>query len=319
MSPLLAFILPWLGFVLFFGLAWFVVDRAVPHLWRVAMKSGRKVVEWSRGRGLFERWSGRRWPLIRRLRPYAAVLLILAVGTILAAVVGDGFIDLTEQLRSNTAALRGADTQAASYAAEVRNAGATHFFLIFTTIGTPVGLGGLTAAVAILLWIRRRRDLALYLLVTVVSGSLLNLGLKTIYRRARPDLSRALTHATGYSFPSGHTMGSMFVFGALAFVALRALPLRRGKSAAVALALTMILAISASRVYLGVHWISDIAGGLTAGILWLTTTTVVYETMRRITRIRRSAGEDAVANVPGPRAQPSAGTASSSREGRRGP
>jgi undecaprenyl-diphosphatase len=81
-------------------------------------------------------------------------------------------------------------------------------------------------------------------------------------------------------------MGSTIAFGALAYLASRSIPQWRWKSAVIALAVTLILAVSASRIYLGVHWISDIAAGIAAGGVWVTTTTVAYEVLRRIRRLR---------------------------------
>jgi undecaprenyl-diphosphatase len=95
-----------------------------------------------------------------------------------------------------------------------------------------------------------------------------------------------LRDAHGYSFPSGHAMGSAVCFGALAYLALRAIPRWRYRAAAIAFAFTMILAISASRIYLGVHWISDVGAGIAAGLIWVIAATVAHETMRRIRMVR---------------------------------
>ena len=92
--------------------------------------------------------------------------------------------------------------------------------------------------------------------------------------------------AHGYSFPSGHAMGSTIVFGAFAYLAFRILNNWRPRAAALAFCCSMILAICASRIYLGVHWISDVAAGVSAGLIWLVATTVAYETFRRIRMIR---------------------------------
>jgi undecaprenyl-diphosphatase len=96
----------------------------------------------------------------------------------------------------------------------------------------------------------------------------------------------ALRGAHGYSFPSGHAMGSMIVAGAFAYLGYRALPTIASKAAAVAAATTFVITVAASRVYLGVHWISDVGAGLTGGLLWVLGITVAYETFRRIRLIR---------------------------------
>ena len=117
-------------------------------------------------------------------------------------------------------------------------------------------------------------------------GGLIDSELKRFFARARPGVAEMLRHASGYSFPSGHAMGSTVLFASLSYLAIRTLPRWRWKSAAMALGATFIVFVSLSRVYLGVHWISDVGAGITAGLLWTTMTTVAYETSRRIRLIR---------------------------------
>jgi undecaprenyl-diphosphatase len=90
-------------------------------------------------------------------------------------------------------------------------------------------------------------------------------------------------------------MGSLVVFGAMAYLVMRATASWRVRSAAVALSLTLVAAISLSRIYLGVHWLSDIVAGISAGLVWLATTTATYEVYRRM-RVLRTAGAQAAAS-----------------------
>jgi undecaprenyl-diphosphatase len=151
--------------------------------------------------------------------------------------------------------------------------------------------------VAIVLLIKRRYYWVIYLVVTAGGGGLLNMELKRYFARARPDIAYMLRVAHGYSFPSGHAMGSMVVFGALAYLASRSIAPWKWKAAAIALFIVLVLSISFSRVYLGVHWMSDIVAGITAGAVWVTSTTVAYEVMRHIResgqgRVLRSSNRD---------------------------
>ena len=127
-------------------------------------------------------------------------------------------------------------------------------------------------------------------------GALLNEALKLYFARARPDIAEMLRQAQGYSFPSGHAMGSTVVFGALSYLAFRTATQWRWKAAAVALGATIVLAVSLSRVYLGVHWISDVVAGIAAGTLWVVISTMAYETMRRI-RLLRAVQREARSSV----------------------
>lgn len=111
-----------------------------------------------------------------------------------------------------------------------------------------------------LLALKRRSD-ALWLLVVTIGGTLLNLALKQLVAAPRPDLLPHLDIVHSYSFPSGHAAGNMMLFGALAILIRR--PWAWGVAAAI------ILLIGASRVWLGVHWPSDVLAGWIEGIGWL--------------------------------------------------
>lgn len=235
------------------------------------------------------------WTASFRYGDYLPVGIALAAGAAVTAFAADGFLDLAELLQEKNPELEQVDSTMHTRARTMRSPGATLFFTAVTHIGSPVGLLIIVLAVSVVLVMRKRWRWLAYLLVTSLAGSLLNIGLKAYYARARPDLMEAVRHASGYSFPSGHSMGTAIVFGALCYLATRALPHRNAKAASVALATTMILAVAASRVYLGVHWISDVAAGIGAGLLWVTVTTVAYETSRRVRMVRalrreRSAG-----------------------------
>ena len=223
---------------------------------------------------------------ISRFRAYGPIAAILAAGALLTMWAGDGFIDLAEALHANNPRMAEFDSLAHAWAAVHRSADSTLFFVTMTTIGGPLGLAILGVIVAGVLAIKRRWRWLIYLAITCGGGALLNLELKRYFERARPALAEALRQAHGYSFPSGHAMGATIVFGALAYLATRVLAPWRWRSAAIALACTLICSVALSRVYLGVHWISDIAAGISAGTLWVVVTTVAYEVLRRARALR---------------------------------
>lgn len=231
---------------------------------------------------------------------YLPVVLVLALGGVLAAIAGDEFSDLSELVVSKSPALQTIDQTFHDWSVYARTPGDTSFFALMSVIGGPVVMGMVTAVVVIGLLIRKRRRWAVYVAVTAGGGALLNLELKRFFQRARPDIAEMLRRAHGYSFPSGHAMGSTVVVGALAYLAVRSLKTWRQKSAAIAFAITFVVAVAASRVYLGVHWLSDIGAGVTGGLLWLATTTVGYETFRRI-RLIRALREKRATTIPSPR------------------
>lgn len=270
--------LPVLASVILFLLLWLVLNAAAPVV-----------------RGILPRVAN----LTSRYRyhDYLAVVLVVAIGGGLAAIAGDEFIDLAELVVSKSPMLQNIDQRFHDWSIDARTPGDTTFFSLMTIIGGPVVLGAVSGIVAIALVIRRRHRWAIYLIVTAGGGALLNMELKRYFARARPELAEMLRRAHGYSFPSGHAMGSTVVMGALAYLAVRSLKTWRQKSAALAFATTFVIAVSASRVYLAVHWLSDIAAGITGGLLWLATTTVGYETFRRIRLIRSLREKRLIASV----------------------
>lgn len=226
------------------------------------------------------------WTASFRYRDYLSVFVVLAVGIAATAMAGDAFLDIAERLQEGSPRLHAIDAMAHQWARDTRTPGATAFFTFLTLLGTPVGMAIVVLIAVIPLVARGRWRWAAYLVITSVVGGLLNLLLKSFFERARPELAEALRSAHGYSFPSGHAMGSTIVLGSLAYLAFRILSRWRHRAAALALSCTLVLAIAVSRVYLGVHWISDIAAGIAAGLIWLATATVAYETFRRIRLIR---------------------------------
>ena len=222
-----------------------------------------------------------------RYRDYLPVFVLLAAGAGLAVLSGDLFVSLAEDLQDESQEMQRLDSEIHAWARETRTEGATFFFTALTIIGNPAGLMIIAGSIAIALFLKHRWQWATYLLATGITGGLLNLQLKAYFARARPELAEALREAHGYSFPSGHAMGSTVVFGALAYLAFRVVVDDwRRRAALASLCISMIVAISASRIYLGVHWISDVVAGIAAGTIWVITMTVAYETFRRIRRVR---------------------------------
>jgi undecaprenyl-diphosphatase len=120
------------------------------------------------------------------------------------------------------------------------------------------------AALLIFLAARRRFRDGLFCGFAVIGSAILNIVAKNHYARMRPDLWISLTQETTYSFPSGHAMGSATL--ALAIILLSWPTAWRGL--AIAGSVAFVLLIGLSRVYLGVHYPSDILAGWTAAIAW---------------------------------------------------
>ncbi|RUT03605.1 hypothetical protein DSM106972_052440 [Dulcicalothrix desertica PCC 7102] len=113
----------------------------------------------------------------------------------------------------------------------------------------------------------RRRD-ANTLMVAAFGGIGLNCLLKLLFARSRPLLWDRIVEVSHHSFPSGHSMVSMIVYGYIGYTLAKQYPQYRNQISALAVA--FIMTIGFSRLYLGVHWLTDVTAGYAAGLVWLT-------------------------------------------------
>ncbi|MEO8431764.1 MAG: phosphatase PAP2 family protein [Acidobacteriota bacterium] len=147
--------------------------------------------------------------------------------------------------------------------------GRDRFVRTVTWLGSQKFLIPAALAVCAALKLSGHGSASLFLGFTMLGGSGWSPLFKRGFRRGRPDLWPPLTREKSHSFPSGHaTMSSVF-FGALAVVAVQLLPGPLGKAAACAAAALIILTVAFSRVYLGVHWLSDVVAGILLGLTWV--------------------------------------------------
>ncbi len=136
------------------------------------------------------------------------------------------------------------------------------------------GLGGyailtiVTLAALAYLLMAGKRAAALLLLVAIVGGMLLSTGLKSGFERPRPDLVPHETRVYTASFPSGHAMLSAVTYLTLGALLTRVQQRRRIKAFIMGLAIAITLLVGVSRVYLGVHWPSDVLAGWSVGAAW---------------------------------------------------
>ena len=200
------------------------------------------------------------------------------IGVSLAALI---FAVLLVLVRLKWAPLESADRSAADH---VNNLVARQHVLVLilryvTAAGSTLVLSLVTAAAALLLALRRRWELAAYLVVTGAGALVLSPVLKALVGRLRPVVPHAIQHAPGHSFPSGHSLGSMVCYGALLLVFG---PAARGRARTVFVTViaALIAIVGISRILLGVHYISDVIGGWALGITWLGLTAVAFELTR---------------------------------------
>ncbi|MEX2416754.1 MAG: phosphatase PAP2 family protein [Paenibacillaceae bacterium] len=137
--------------------------------------------------------------------------------------------------------------------------GLTDFMKFFSFIGSGPMVAVVAIAVIPLLFFFKHRIEIIIFIVTVSGTALLNTLLKLLFQRTRPVIHPIIVE-TGYSFPSGHSMGAFTLYGTLTLLLWRNIPSRSGRALLVGFSLFMILCIGLSRVYLGVHYPSDVIG-----------------------------------------------------------
>jgi undecaprenyl-diphosphatase len=147
-----------------------------------------------------------------------------------------------------------------------RSPGLTRVMSVLTWLGNGATLVGVAVVAAAVLIAIRQRVPALFVAASALGAGALNALLKIAFSRPRPLLMSHLAHAGGYSFPSGHAMAGAAIYGALAVVAVRRFPERRWW--VVAPCVLLVAAIGVSRVYLGVHFPSDVIAGWAVGASW---------------------------------------------------
>ena len=154
--------------------------------------------------------------------------------------------------------------------------------LDFTALGDSATLTLVTVAVTGYCVVARRWGRALAVAGAVSGGALLVAGLKLLFDRARPSIVTQLAPIHDASFPSGHAANSAVVYLTLGVLLARAEPSHRLRIYFVTCAILLTLGVGSSRVYLGVHWPSDVLGGWIFGAGWAALTGLA---MRRLERI----------------------------------
>ncbi len=149
--------------------------------------------------------------------------------------------------------------------------------VFITELGSSFTLGTLLLVGMILLFLKRKDKLAsLFFFLVVAGGGLVNSLLKNLFERERPNVNR-LIEIDGFSFPSGHSMGSMLFYGFLVYLLFRSQQSMQRKIGLGILICIIILLIGISRIYLGVHYPSDVLAGFIAGFIWLSICIIVLE------------------------------------------
>jgi membrane-associated phospholipid phosphatase len=197
----------------------------------------------------------------------ALALAVLVVGGVVLGVLG-------LLVRSNSSLLR-VDRSIAPWGEQHMTELARRVVGFVTSFGSKGVIVIATITVLVVEGIRRRsRWLPLFMVTVTIGQTLLSTEIKSLVDRARPT-ANPVAHTLGPSFPSGHTTGAAACFAAFALVLARG----RSRNAQAALAggaVFVACAVAASRVLLGVHWLTDVIGGLALGWAWFALCSIAF-------------------------------------------
>lgn len=183
---------------------------------------------------------------------------MLAAGTfvLIAGIVTRGITQTT-------------DERVLQWLARHRTPALDEIMLEITGLGNGTVLLMLVGIVSVFLWLTRHRWSVYILLVGVIGGQILSRLLKNAFDRDRPSVIEWVDQVSSPSFPSGHAMGSFIAYGAVAYLVTRLEPTPALRRFTWVVAALLIGGIGISRMYLGVHYPSDVIAGFVGGLAWL--------------------------------------------------
>ncbi|HWJ21027.1 MAG TPA: phosphatase PAP2 family protein [Gemmatimonadaceae bacterium] len=237
-------------------------------------------------------------PLFRALRASAgqaatlrATLGVFLLGGIVVATVGTAaFAWMAAHVRAGTT--QAFDDSVLRWMAGHQSPDIEAAALEVTFLGTGLVVLVIVGVAATFLYLTSHKYSAALLLASTGGGIILNNVLKFGFGRPRPQLFAWGTHVVSSSFPSGHAMSAAVVYGTVAYLAARLQERRWARAITLCVAAVFIALISMSRLYLGVHYPSDVIAGVFIGLAWAAFCMVTLEALQRYAMRRPSVRKD---------------------------
>jgi membrane-associated phospholipid phosphatase len=198
------------------------------------------------------------------------------IGALVLFILGlNGFVDLTEELVQNR--LTAFDDKVTDLVLSYRRDWLTTFLIFITRVGTSIGYFIIIACLTIYFFLRSRNwKFILQTMAVLILATLSNIALKQVINRARPTIEHLVT-VYSLSYPSGHAMSAMGFYGFLIFLTFRYKMNTWVRGFLFFVLSFMIIAIGMSRVYLGVHFPSDVLAGFIGGLIWVTLCAIIFD------------------------------------------
>jgi undecaprenyl-diphosphatase len=223
----------------------------------------------------------RYWDLFRRRHPRTAKFIAarfargeylglhLTVGFLISLAALWLFAGVTEDVVSHDP-LTNFDLALTTWIRAHTTSFGDRIFTAVSLIGSPIAMAAVGMIGAVIIVVRRKwLELAAWVAGFMGAG-VLSYILKIVIQRPRPVGATAFLHGETFSFPSGHALGSLVGYGMLAYViGSNWITTARGRFRLVIATAVLVVAIGISRLYLGVHYFSDVVGGYAVGVLWL--------------------------------------------------
>lgn len=197
---------------------------------------------------------------------YATVGIFLVVGVLIAIAGTLAFAKLGEWVRAG--GTQQYDVAGLQWISQHHSPTLTKIMTELTFLGTGTVVLTIVGVAAMFLWHTEHKHSARLLLASVAGGILLNNMLKLWFARPRPEVFERMTHTASSSFPSGHAMSAMVCYGTVAYLVMRLQKHHWSRVLTGTTAFILILGICTTRLYLGVHYPSDVIAGMVIGLAW---------------------------------------------------
>lgn len=234
---------------------------------------------------------------VSREHPDFAFYILIFFALVIFVLGTNLFVELTEKVQGET--IDAFDNKVTDYVTSFRTPELNHFFQFVTDLGDVYAYLIATTAAALFFFFKlKNKRFILQLLGVLILSALANMALKRAFDRARPTIEHLVVVKT-LSYPSGHAMSAMAFYGFLIYLVFKIKMNKWLRVFLVVLFAALIFFIGLSRVYLGVHFPSDVLGGFIAGLIWVAFCVVLFNIidLLRQRRIRYSSTEEEEENL----------------------
>lgn len=229
---------------------------------------------------------------VTRKHPDFPFYLLIFIAFLVFALGMNLFVELTEEVQGDT--ITAFDDSVTSYVTSFRTPALNHFFQFVTDLGDVYAYIVATTLAAIFFFFKlRNKKFILQLLGVLILSALANLALKEAFNRARPTIDHLVVVET-LSYPSGHAMSAMAFYGFLTYLVFQIKMSRLLRTFLTLVFISLIFLIGLSRIYLGVHFPSDVIGGFAAGLIWIAFCIILFNIidLLRQKKMRKNQAEE---------------------------